>query len=69
VLIEKVGGDEGNAVDQVGNALIGRGRAAPDDARNGIPLCEKQFGQVGAVLAGDSGDECVRQRETPPGAV
>ena len=28
------------------------------DAMDGVALAEQEFGQVGAILAGDTGDEC-----------
>jgi hypothetical protein len=33
------------------------GRGAADDAVNVVTFIQKQFGQVGTILAGDAGDE------------
>lgn len=39
-------------------------RSAPDEPVNLIPLGQQQFGEIRAVLAGDSGDEVSGTRST-----
>jgi hypothetical protein len=56
-LIQQVGGDELHAIDEVGDPLVRRGRAAPDDTDDAIPFLEEEFGEVGAVLSRDPCDE------------
>jgi hypothetical protein len=61
MLVEEIGGDERYAVDEMRDALVGSRRAATDDAGDRVPLREQELGEIGAVLAGDSSDQCVRQ--------
>jgi hypothetical protein len=56
-LIEQIGGHQLEPVDEVRDPLVRGGRAATDDADDAIPLGEQQLGEVGAVLAGDAGDQ------------
>ena len=56
-LVEQVAGHEGDAVLEVGDALEVDRRGAPDHADDLVALVEQELGQVGAVLAGDAGDE------------
>src|SRR5947209_9240743 len=37
------------------------------DAMDGVALAEQEFGQVGAILAGDTGDECGFGHGVPSG--
>ena len=43
---------------QVVNAVGVEQRGAPLDAVHFVALAQQKFGEVGAVLAGDAGDEC-----------
>ncbi len=54
----------GILVDVVYPAGIEGGRAT-DDAVHLVALLQEKFRQVGAVLAGDTGDECFFHREIP----
>src|SRR5205814_2981611 len=42
---------------QVADALVRVVRSAAHDADDLVPLGEQQFGEIGAVLAGDAGDQ------------
>ena len=57
-LIDQVALDDLDSIDDVGDALERCGARAtghPDDA---IALFEQEFGQIGAVLPGNSGNKC-----------
>jgi len=56
-LVEQVGRHELEPIDQMRDPLVGGGGAPSDDADDAVPLGEQQLGEVGAVLAGDAGDE------------
>ena len=56
--IEEIAGDEFDIVLQMTDALeIQRGTSA-NHANDVVTLVEEQFGEIGAVLASDSSDEC-----------
>src|SRR6185437_3814724 len=65
MLIEQVGREQFHLVDEVRDALVGRRRAAPDDADDAVALLEEELGEIGAVLARDPGDESSRHRAGP----
>ena len=57
-LIEQVGLQQRDALEQMLDAPdIGRAQAA-DDAEHLVTFVEQQLGEVRAVLAGNTGDEC-----------
>jgi len=57
MLVEQVGGDELDPVDEVRNPFVRRGGASTDDAEDAVALLEQQLGEVGAILSGDPGDQ------------
>jgi len=56
-LVEEIGRDELDAIDEMRDAFVRCGGRAAHDPHHAIPLVEQQFGEVGAVLAGNAGDE------------
>jgi hypothetical protein len=42
------------------------GRSSPDEPVNLIALLQQQLGEIGAVLAGNAGDECSLLQPLPP---
>ena len=60
-LVEQVAGVQRDRVADVLEALEGLGRGAPDHAVDLVALLEQELGEVGAVLAGDAGDQCARR--------
>ena len=56
-LVEQVAGHEGDPVLEVADALEVDGAGAPHHADHLVALVQQELGQVGAVLAGDAGDE------------
>ena len=57
-LVEEVAGHQGDPVLDVGDALEVERARPPDHAADLVALVEQELGQVGAVLAGDAGDQC-----------
>ncbi|GIV80754.1 MAG: hypothetical protein KatS3mg051_0108 [Anaerolineae bacterium] len=57
-LVEHVAGDEVQPVLNVLDAAEVDGAGAPYQAEDLIPLFEQEFGQIGTILAGDTGDQC-----------
>src|SRR5690606_41446927 len=53
-----------DAVLEVGDALEGDRRGPSDHADHLVTLVEEELGQVGAVLAGDAGDERTDRKST-----
>ena len=56
-LVEQVGLVQHHAPAQMRDALEGLGARAPHEAVDLVALLEQELGQVGAVLAGDAGDQ------------
>ncbi len=57
-LVQEVGLKQRDPVAEVLDAPLVGCAQAPGDAEDLVALVEEEFGQVGAVLAGDAGDEC-----------
>ena len=57
-LVGHLAGEQRDAVEDVVDALGRRRRGAAHEAEDVVALVEQQLGEVGAVLAGDAGDEC-----------
>jgi len=59
-----------NSIEEVANArqpVLGVFKShAADETVNVIPLREKQLGEIGAVLARDSGNERLSRQGSPP---
>src|SRR5690349_7442848 len=57
MLVQQIGGDDVDAIEQVPDALVGIVRRAAHDADDLVRLPQEELRQVRAVLPGDSGDE------------
>ena len=57
MLVEQVGGDELDPVEQVLDPLVAWWLVRRTMPTTSYPFAEEQLGQVRAVLAGDAGDE------------
>ena len=57
-LIEQVGLQQRDAIEQVLDAPHVRRAQAADDAEHFVVFFEQQLGEIGAVLAGDARDQC-----------
>ncbi|CAB4802066.1 unannotated protein [freshwater metagenome] len=57
-LVEEIAGNEFDIVLQMTDAFEIQRRAPANHANDVVTLVEEQFGEIGAVLAGDSSDEC-----------
>ena len=62
MLVEQVGGEEFDLVDDVRDALVRRRGAATHDSRYVVSLLEEKLGEIGPVLAGNACNECGGQR-------
>src|SRR6185437_7139776 len=57
MLVEQVRRQQLHAIHQVRDPLVRRGRAASDDAHHPIAFGQQVLGEIGAILARDSGDQ------------
>src|SRR5436309_9647184 len=57
MLVEQIGGDDVDAVEEMADALVGVVGGAPYDAHHLVALGEQQLREVRAVLPGDAGDQ------------
>ncbi len=57
-LVQQIGRHQANTIEEVLDAPVVLGAQPPGDPDDLVALLEEQFGQVGPVLAGDSGDDC-----------
>jgi hypothetical protein len=60
MLVEQVGRDDLDPVEQMADALIRVMRRPPDHADDPVSLVQQQLGQVRSVLPGNPGDQCGR---------
>jgi hypothetical protein len=65
VLVQQIGRDHLDPVEQVLDPFITVMAGAAHDAYDLIPLGEQELSQIGAILPGDASDERSRQ-EVPP---
>src|SRR5262245_55063279 len=57
VLVQQVGRDNLDSVQQVLDPLVAVVTSPPHDPEDAIPLAEQVLGQIGRVLSSDAGDE------------
>src|SRR5439155_14428454 len=57
MLVEQIGGDDVDAVEEMADALVGVVGGAPYDAHHLVALGEQQLREVRAVLPGDADDQ------------
>ena len=69
VLVEQVGGHDLDPVEQVLDPLVAVVAGPAHHADHLVALGQQQLGEVGAVLAGDAGDERLRHRCRRPEVV
>ena len=56
-LVQEIALDDLDPVADVGDPLVRRGAGTPRHPHDAISLLEQELGEVGAILAGDPGDE------------
>ncbi len=62
MLVEQVGRNDGESIQQVADALVRVVGGAPHDPNNLVAFVDQELGEVRAVLASDTCDESSRHR-------